>query len=100
MNHVPCPNQQTAEHGQTSGSCDFFYQAAQQSLGEPLEALHQGKIRSVEFSGGHVICDAPRGNRVYLPGSFNPLHDGHKYTSGDQIMTADFVCLLVNVRQD
>ncbi len=22
--------------------------------------------------------DAPRPGRIYLPGSFNPLHDGHK----------------------
>lgn len=33
----------------------------------------------MEYSGGNVYIDAPRGrNRVYLPGSFNPLHDGHK----------------------
>lgn len=28
--------------------------------------------------GGNVYVDAPRPGRIYLPGSFNPLHDGHK----------------------
>lgn len=46
--------------------------------GDPLEALMAGTVRSVEFSGGQVVLDAPRAGLVYLPGSFNPLHDGHK----------------------
>jgi phosphopantetheine adenylyltransferase len=25
-----------------------------------------------------VYVDSPRPGRIYLPGSFNPLHDGHK----------------------
>ena len=29
-------------------------------------------------AGGNVYVDAPRPGRIYLPGSFNPLHDGHK----------------------
>jgi hypothetical protein len=46
---------------------------------EPLQKLLAGQVRCVEYSGGNVYIDAPRGrNRVYLPGSFNPLHDGHK----------------------
>ena len=49
-----------------------------QSIEEPLQELLDGKVRSVEYSGGQVIVDAPRRGRVYLPGSFNPLHDGHK----------------------
>ncbi|BDA48658.1 hypothetical protein COCOBI_12-3390 [Coccomyxa sp. Obi] len=49
-----------------------------QSIGEPLQELLEGRVRSVEYSGGQVIVDAPRRGRVYLPGSFNPLHEGHK----------------------
>jgi len=45
---------------------------------DPLEALLAGDADAVEFSGGRVLVDAPRGGRVYLPGSFNPLHDGHR----------------------
>lgn len=45
---------------------------------EPLQSLIDEKIRCVEYSGGQVIVDAPRSGRVYLPGSFNPLHEGHK----------------------
>lgn len=29
-------------------------------------------------AGGNIYVDAPRPGRIYLPGSFNPLHDGHK----------------------
>ncbi len=42
-----------------------------------LEELLAGRIPCVEFSGGRVFVGAPRGGRVYLPGSFNPLHEGH-----------------------
>lgn len=49
-----------------------------QSIEEPLQDLLDGRIRSVEYSGGQIIVDAPRRGRVYLPGSFNPLHEGHK----------------------
>ena len=45
--------------------------------GDPLEEMLAGKIRTVEYSGGQVVRDAPRAGRLYLPGSFNPLHDGH-----------------------
>lgn len=46
---------------------------------EPLQDLIDGKIRCVEYSGGQVFVDAPRSaEKVYLPGSFNPLHEGHK----------------------
>lgn len=45
-----------------------------------LRDMLNGRIRTLEFSGsgGEVVVDAPRPGRVYLPGSFNPLHDGHK----------------------
>jgi hypothetical protein len=36
-----------------------------------------GRVETVEFSGGSIVVDAPRRGRVYLPGSFNPLHQGH-----------------------
>jgi hypothetical protein len=49
---------------------------------DPLQELLAGRVRCVEFSGGQVFVDAPRcgagSRRVYLPGSFNPLHDGHR----------------------
>ncbi|WIA37878.1 hypothetical protein OEZ86_014725 [Tetradesmus obliquus] len=49
---------------------------------DPLQQLLAGRVRCVEYSGGRVFVDAPRCGagmpRVYLPGSFNPLHDGHK----------------------
>lgn len=56
-------------------------QETEQSVGEPLQELLEGRVRSVEFSGGQVIVDAPRRGRVYLPGSFNPVHEGHKCVS-------------------
>lgn len=49
-----------------------------EKLGDPLQALLAGRARVVEFSGGRVLVDAPRAGRLYLPGSFNPLHDGHR----------------------
>ena len=58
----------------------LFAQETVQGIEEPLQALLDGTVRSVEFSGGQVIVDAPRRGRVYLPGSFNPLHDGHRYS--------------------
>lgn len=47
-------------------------------LGDPLEALLQGKVKTVEYSNGQLIVDAPRRGRVYMAGSFNPLHKGHR----------------------
>lgn len=69
------------EHSQ--GVTEWCAPAARQetsweAAGEPLQALLAGAVRSVEFTGGQVVVDAPRRGRVYLPGSFNPLHDGHR----------------------
>ena len=47
-------------------------------MADPVEALLEGKVQTVEFSGGNVVVDAPRAGRVYMAGSFNPLHDGHR----------------------
>lgn len=46
---------------------------------DPLDALLAGEVRSVEYSGGQVFVDAPRPGRVYLSGSFNPLHEGARH---------------------
>ena len=43
-----------------------------------LRDLLNGRVQMLEFSGGNVFVDAPRAGRVYLPGSFNPLHGGHQ----------------------
>eukprot|EP00983_Pelagomonas_calceolata_P087078 1156877-Pelagomonas_calceolata.AAC.5 len=33
--------------------------------------------------GGHVVTDAPRRNKLYLPGSFNPLHAALKVNGAE-----------------
>lgn len=43
-----------------------------------VKKILTGEAKTVEFSGGCIYLDAPRPNRIYLPGSFNPLHDGHR----------------------
>ena len=47
----------------------------------PIAALLSGAITCVEYGPAAAtppIVDAPRGaGRLYLPGSFNPLHEGH-----------------------
>eukprot|EP00891_Asterochloris_glomerata_P005367 jgi/Astpho2/5367/fgenesh1_pg.00075_%23_41_t len=47
-------------------------------LADPLEELLAGNISTVEFSHGFVVVNAPRRGRVYMSGSFNPLHEGHR----------------------
>ena len=47
-------------------------------VADPVQALLDGKVQTVEFSNGNVGVDAPRSGRVYMAGSFNPLHDGHR----------------------
>lgn len=42
-----------------------------------LDLLLSGYASSVEISSGAVYVDAPRPGAIYLPGSFNPLHEGH-----------------------
>ncbi|KAG2501910.1 hypothetical protein HYH03_000408 [Edaphochlamys debaryana] len=48
------------------------------AAGDPLRRLLAGEVRCVEYCGQEVTVDAPRKGRVYLPGSFNPLHIGHR----------------------
>lgn len=45
---------------------------------DPLDRLMRGEVDCVEFSGGTTVVDAPRRYTVLLPGSFNPLHEGHR----------------------
>lgn len=46
---------------------------------DPISALLSGRASCVELGAGMpAVVDAPRGTgRVYLSGSFNPLHEGH-----------------------
>lgn len=50
-------------------------------MSTPLHELINGRVECVEFAGGHVYVDAPRKRTVYLPGSFNPFHQGHRYNT-------------------
>jgi hypothetical protein len=45
-----------------------------------LQNMINGKYKTLEFSGsgGMAVINAPRPGRIYLPGSFNPLHAGHQ----------------------
>lgn len=45
---------------------------------DPITDLLDGRIECVEFHGEHVIVNAPRHQKAVLPGSFNPLHEGHR----------------------
>lgn len=47
------------------------------SIEDVVDQLIRGDVQTVEFSGGYIYLDAPRSHRMYLPGSFNPLHEGH-----------------------
>lgn len=53
-------------------------QMVPKSVPDAIQMLLNGQTKTVEFSGGSIFLNAPRSNRIYLPGSFNPLHDGHK----------------------
>lgn len=47
-------------------------------IADPIAELLKGNIETVEYSNGNVIVNAPRGAKVYMAGSFNPLHEGHR----------------------
>ena len=46
-------------------------------LDDPINSLLDGSARCVEFYGSHFVLDAPRRDVLLLPGSFNPIHEGH-----------------------
>lgn len=47
-------------------------------IADPVKDLLEGRIQTVEYSSGNVVVDAARAGRVYMAGSFNPLHEGHR----------------------
>ncbi|GLC67169.1 hypothetical protein PLESTF_000524800 [Pleodorina starrii] len=57
--------------------CDVLHDTWR-AAADPVQRLLRGEVRCVEFCGREVTVDAPRRGRgrVYLPGSFNPLHEG------------------------
>lgn len=73
-----------AAHAEPCGSCCALnniaaeLQVSEERIDDPLAEVLAGRLRTVEYSGGQVVVDAPRQGRIYLPGSFNPLHDGHR----------------------
>ena len=56
----------------------YLLQSNSTEIADPIEELLQGRIKTVEFSNGNIIVDAPRHGKVYMAGSFNPLHEGHR----------------------
>lgn len=61
-----------------SGADSFQVDTKAIEIDDILRDMLNGRVNTVEFSGGNVYVDSPRPGRIYLPGSFNPLHDGHK----------------------
>ncbi|KAG1653958.1 hypothetical protein FOA52_008979 [Chlamydomonas sp. UWO 241] len=63
----------------TSGLVDVLVDTSRPGEADPIDALLAGRASCVEFSpGGVVLVDAPREGKVVLPGSFHPLHEGHR----------------------
>ncbi len=61
-----------------TGNVDMMEVSAR-AQADPIEELLAGRVRCVEFGpGGRMVVDAPRTGKVVLPGSFNPLHEGHR----------------------
>lgn len=48
------------------------------SIEDPIDVLYSGQIATLEVCGDQFIADAARKRRIYLPGSYNPLHEGHR----------------------
>lgn len=54
------------------------------ALDDPLGLLFAGELDVVEMrSDGMIVPEVERGQRLFLSGSFNPLHEGH-----EQLVTA------------
>lgn len=57
-----------------------------------VQALLDGRVSCVELSGPagdrRVAVDAPRHNVALLPGSFNPLHKGHRRATARELCHA------------
>ena len=64
---------------------DFVHLARRElALDDPLGLLFAGELDVVEMrSDGVVAPEVERGQRLFLSGSFNPLHEGH-----EQLVTA------------
>lgn len=63
---------------------------------DPLSELLAGRVQCVEFVGSRVVVDAPRPRRVYLSGSFNPIHEGECETHAlSAVVSVDCVSLSV-----
>ena len=69
------PSDRLERSGPGSASAD-----ADSPLSAAVRRLLSGQARCAEAGvrPGHVLVDAPRPGQVYLPGSFNPLHHGHR----------------------
>ncbi len=55
------------------------------------------QVRTVEYSYGEVTVDAPRRRRLYLPGSFNPLHTGALAAGSTGCAAARLLSLLLYI---
>ncbi|DBA84041.1 TPA: hypothetical protein ACH3X1_006523 [Trebouxia sp. C0004] len=70
------PRDALIDNGLLAGS--EHIQEETSEIADPISVLLKGDVQSVEYSSGNVVVDAPRGGRVYMAGSFNPLHEGHR----------------------
>jgi len=56
---------------------------------DALDGLLHGRTRVVELAGGRVVAAGAARPTVLLPGSFNPLHEGHTALLAAAVATAD-----------
>eukprot|EP00775_Hariotina_reticulata_P008030 gene8030-8226_t len=79
VSNSPSPTTQPTTQPQEQDDELLTQVTASASQAEALSDLLAGRVQCVEFSGGRIYVDVPRGpGQVYLPGSFNPLHHGHQ----------------------
>ena len=69
------------------------------SLEDPLELVLRGEVDVVEVdAAGNVFAEVERWNRLLLPGSFNPLHQGHtRLAEVAQKQSGRALCLEISV---